>query len=210
MIPNLLSFSRIFLPPVALGLFHNGYNWLSLGLSICIFLTDFWDGYFARKWNQITEFGSILDPVADKISIFLYYLYFFLFQSSKPISSENFLGFSFQYFWFGYFFLSTLRDFLQLSAIPILLFWKKISFQVKPKLFPKIGTALKFCIIFFFLLSPIADRIFQQTAVQNSETFLSWIQLVLLVISTYFEVIILFTFVPRFFQIYFRKHDTFE
>ena len=40
-----------------------------LALAIFGALTDFLDGYFARRLNQVTEFGKIIDPLADKVCI---------------------------------------------------------------------------------------------------------------------------------------------
>ena len=74
-LPNLLTILRVLLTPLgAYALFKNGGNdhhWMIL--AWCTFfiigLTDFLDGRIARAKNQITEFGKLLDPIADKVSI---------------------------------------------------------------------------------------------------------------------------------------------
>ena len=69
-LPNLLTIIRIFLVPlliVALLYFHKDIT-ATLIFSIAA-LTDWLDGHIARKRNQVTDFGILLDPVADKLLI---------------------------------------------------------------------------------------------------------------------------------------------
>ena len=67
-IPNLLSFLRILIVPVFAVLFMQGeYGWAVLALVLSG-LSDFFDGKIARKFNQISALGKILDPVADKLT----------------------------------------------------------------------------------------------------------------------------------------------
>lgn len=67
-IPNLLSVIRIILVPVFAVLFTNGHRVAALIVLAVSGLTDFFDGKIARRFNQISELGKILDPVADKIT----------------------------------------------------------------------------------------------------------------------------------------------
>lgn len=65
-IPNLMSLIRLAMIPVAVLLYINGEkNWTAVVLLLSG-LTDAADGYIARHWNQISDVGKALDPVADK------------------------------------------------------------------------------------------------------------------------------------------------
>lgn len=70
---NLLSLFRLFLAiPLwfLLDHFHsNEIRYLTFGLCLFGAITDVLDGYFARKYSEITELGKILDPFADKVVI---------------------------------------------------------------------------------------------------------------------------------------------
>ena len=67
-VPNLLSLIRILLIPVFGVLFYQGHiGWAVIALVISG-LTDFFDGKIARRFNQISELGKMLAPVADKLT----------------------------------------------------------------------------------------------------------------------------------------------
>jgi len=71
-IPNILTLLRIILIPVFVLVFYAPYEWSNL-LSTAIFglaaVTDWLDGYFARRLKQSSVFGAFLDPVADKLMV---------------------------------------------------------------------------------------------------------------------------------------------
>ena len=50
-------------------------NWLIIALIGYAFVSDYLDGYFARKLNQVTEFGKVADPLADKICAVILFFY---------------------------------------------------------------------------------------------------------------------------------------
>jgi CDP-diacylglycerol--glycerol-3-phosphate 3-phosphatidyltransferase len=66
-LPNLLTALRIALIPVLIGTYGRVPPAVSLTIFLVASLTDCLDGYLARKWNQITAFGKLFDPVADKL-----------------------------------------------------------------------------------------------------------------------------------------------
>ena len=83
-IPNIISFIRILLIPVFGVLFYNGQlMWALIILALSGF-TDFIDGKLARKLNQVSELGKMLDPIADKLTqATIAIVYFFSFRNAE-------------------------------------------------------------------------------------------------------------------------------
>lgn len=67
-IPTILTFTRIILIPFFVIITPQN-PLLGVGIFIIASATDFFDGYFARRSGQITKFGIILDPIADKFLV---------------------------------------------------------------------------------------------------------------------------------------------
>jgi len=71
-LPNVLTISRIvLLAPLLIMIYlpNDQLNLISVILFILIALTDFFDGFFARRQNITSEFGKMLDPIADKLLV---------------------------------------------------------------------------------------------------------------------------------------------
>lgn len=68
-VPNVLTILRLLLIPVFVIFYVNGSPKISLAVFIAASLTDLVDGYLARKLNQITDFGKLFDPLADKLMV---------------------------------------------------------------------------------------------------------------------------------------------
>ncbi|MGH9190398.1 MAG: CDP-alcohol phosphatidyltransferase family protein [Acidimicrobiales bacterium] len=67
-IPNLLSFGRLLCVPVFLWLLFGRDNRVAAAFLLAVLgVTDWVDGYIARRFNQVSELGKILDPVADRL-----------------------------------------------------------------------------------------------------------------------------------------------
>jgi len=76
-IPILLTWLRVALIPLVVGVYFLPDHWLPVAdrnlaatlVFIVAAVTDWFDGYLARRWNQTSAFGAFLDPVADKLMV---------------------------------------------------------------------------------------------------------------------------------------------
>lgn len=76
-LPNLVTWLRIVMIPLIVGVFYLPDAWLSLpwkniaatAIFVLAAITDWLDGYLARKLDQMSAFGAFLDPVADKLMV---------------------------------------------------------------------------------------------------------------------------------------------
>jgi CDP-diacylglycerol--glycerol-3-phosphate 3-phosphatidyltransferase len=76
-LPNLVTWLRILLIPLIVGIFYFPDDWISperkntvaTAIFILAAVTDWLDGYLARTLNQMSAFGAFLDPVADKLVV---------------------------------------------------------------------------------------------------------------------------------------------
>jgi cardiolipin synthase len=71
-LPNILTYGRLVAVPLVAGLILWGGDaarWTALALFIGAAITDFFDGYLARRWGQQSALGRMLDPIADKVLV---------------------------------------------------------------------------------------------------------------------------------------------
>jgi CDP-diacylglycerol--glycerol-3-phosphate 3-phosphatidyltransferase len=71
-LPNKLTLARFVLTAIFLALFYARFPYAetcALAVFVVACLTDLWDGQIARKYNLVTDFGILMDPLADKILI---------------------------------------------------------------------------------------------------------------------------------------------
>lgn len=69
-IPNILTMARVLAVPVIVGLMFipgDAARWLVAVLFALAAVTDWFDGWLARRWSQTSAFGRFLDPIADKL-----------------------------------------------------------------------------------------------------------------------------------------------
>ena len=71
-LPNALTITRIAAVPFLIAVFYlpaPAANWVALAVFVTASLTDLADGWLARRWEQRSEFGKVLDPIADKLLV---------------------------------------------------------------------------------------------------------------------------------------------
>ncbi len=71
-LPNKLTILRIILVPIFVAVYYIDWEFapiVSVAIFILAAITDFFDGYIARKYNLVTDFGKLMDPIADKILV---------------------------------------------------------------------------------------------------------------------------------------------
>lgn len=76
-LPNMLTYARIVaVPMVVVCFFLEGHlkssdfaRWLALAIFLAASITDYFDGYLARAWQQTSNIGKMLDPIADKLLV---------------------------------------------------------------------------------------------------------------------------------------------
>lgn len=74
-VPNILTIARLVAAPCVALVFvvfeRPLADWLAFGLFVGAAVTDFFDGWLARRWGQTTEIGKMLDPIADKAMVII-------------------------------------------------------------------------------------------------------------------------------------------
>lgn len=136
-IPNILSYFRILLIPVMVLCYLYVENpWAVVGVIVVSGITDAADGYIARRFNMISEFGKFIDPVADKLT---------------QTAMAGCLILRYPLMWL-LFLLMVLRE----SCLFIwgYLAMRENSFMGGAKWYGKVSTALVYVVMFFLFLLP--------------------------------------------------------
>ena len=159
---NFLSLSRMFACIPLIIFFQNmnnnlDYKIYSILVIIYIVLSDVLDGYYARRANVITDFGKIIDPLADKISFITVLIYLI-----------QFCGYKF----FIFFILLSIRDVVLLSMT--------LYFIIYTDYVPQANTMGKFFIFICVLM--IIFHIYQLNVIIASILYI--LSVILLIIST--------------------------
>src|SRR6186713_3331525 len=159
-LPNLLTWLRIVLIPLFVGIFYFDKSWVSAPnqnlVATVIFtaaaITDWLDGWLARKLNQTSAFGAFLDPVADKLMVAAALIVLVYLSRLDALIAFIIIGreitISALREWMAQIgkgkslavsFLGKLKTVSQMAAIPLLLYHDKIGENFDPQ---EIGTWL--------------------------------------------------------------------
>ncbi|MAZ16250.1 MAG: CDP-diacylglycerol--glycerol-3-phosphate 3-phosphatidyltransferase [Ahrensia sp.] len=150
-LPNILTYARILaVPLIVVCFFLEGRlqssdfaRWLSFAIFVVASLTDFLDGYLARKWKQTSNIGRMLDPIADKLVVSVVLL---LLAAEGSIAGWS--------LWAGVIILcreilvSGLREYLASLEVSVPVTW-----------LAKWKTAIQLVAIGFLLAGPAGDKI---------------------------------------------------
>jgi len=133
-IPNLLSILRLVFGFLIILQFDSPIKYAYLGFAI---LLDALDGYVARRFNQVTKLGGIIDPAVDKIFVLMLFIFIYL-RLDLPV------------YYILFFFL---RDiFTVLAWLFVLKKGKAKNLEAKARLSGKIVTALQFFTVIFLVM----------------------------------------------------------
>lgn len=161
-LPNAISLFRILISPLFVACIASSLKFFALFVLLIGSLSDFFDGYIARKTDSISKIGELLDPLADKIFI-------------NSVIWSIFLYYNHSVYLLVIAVLLSLRDiFLVIGAVYIL--FKKISVSIKPLYISKLCTALLFSLCIAILLFN-KDNIYTQ--------FLGYITMIIVCLSAF-------------------------
>ena len=155
LVPNLLAIFRILLLPLIfyfLAQNNTTSYYIAILLILIAIVSDVLDGYFARRLNQITDLGKILDPLADKLGLGIFVI-FIIFHRGFPIWAAGLLFFKDLLTLVGAVLLVKRRDLFPMSnnwgklnswvwAITVILYIVRFNFLKEIFLFIAIVTVL--------------------------------------------------------------------
>ncbi len=184
-IPNLLSVIRILLIPGFVYYFIEGNNTMAIVFLVLSGLSDFLDGKIARKFNQISALGKLLDPVADKLTQVAIAVVLFSKFNSSTIDSLRI---------FSYVFLAFLgKEFIMLLVGAIM-----IAMGLRPcaaEIYGKVAT-----FTFYAVMTVIICFGPEVGAFSNFFVMPNWLVMTLVIISLLLTIIALISYMPDTFR----------
>jgi cardiolipin synthase (CMP-forming) len=192
-IPNLLSLIRIILIPVFGVLFYQGEVLWAVVVLVLSGLTDFFDGKIARKFNQVSELGKVLDPVADKLTQMTIAIILFLTfnKSENPVMV-----------WFKWVFLFFVAKELLMVVVGAIM----IAIGLKPSAAVIYGKVATFA---YYLVMGIVITFGPEVgALRNVFTLPDTVMIILVIISAILTFVALLSYTPGVLKQFKEKKET--
>ena len=144
-VPNCLSIFRVLISPLFVYIVKYNLNFLAVLCLVLGALSDFFDGYLARKFNVVSKLGALLDPLSDKIftNVVLWSIYMYFGQNIYVLIIALILS---------------IRD-LGLLIGSLFVIIKKYNTNMSPVFLSKICTTLIFTFSIYYLLFPESELI---------------------------------------------------
>lgn len=183
-VPNLLSFIRILLIPIFAVLFYRDNLICAIIVLALSGISDFLDGKIARRFNQVSELGKMLDPVADKLTqmTIAIVLYLKLSQSSNPHIKA-----------FSWVFLI----FVAKELLMVLFGGFMILIGIRPsgaEIYGKIATAVFYIVMIIVVC--FGPEIGAFTKINPSLVLPDWLMMILVVVSVILTLVALASYIP--------------
>lgn len=189
-VPNFLTLCRVILIPIFAVLFYKGYFVWAVFILFLSGLSDFLDGKIARRFNQVSEFGKIFDPIADKLTqITIAIMLFFEFRT---VESEAMRAFS----WVFLFFL--LKEAVMIIGGAVML-----SKGIRPsaaEILGKIATFGFYASMLLIIAFGPEVGAFVRNAENPALVLPEWGVMALVLISALLTLLALFSYLPGFFR----------
>ncbi len=192
-IPNLLSLIRIILIPVFGVLFYHGEVLWAVVVLVLSGLTDFFDGKIARKFNQVSELGKVLDPVADKLTQMTIAIILFLTfnKSENPVMV-----------WFKWVFLFFVAKELLMVVVGAIM----IAIGLKPSAAVIYGKVATFA--YYVVMGLVITFGPEVGALRNVFTLPDTVMIILVIISAILTFVALLSYIPGTLKQFKEKKET--
>lgn len=194
-VPNLLSFLRIVMVPIFAVLFYQGEFMWAIFVLFLSGLSDFLDGKIARRFNQVSPLGKILDPIADKLTQIT--IAIMLFMEFNKAQSSALRAFSWVFL-----------VFLAKEALMILGGAVMLACGLRPvaaEIYGKVATFAFYCIMGVIMLAgPEVGALVQTGLVANGMP--EWLTMALVAVSAVLTIVAFISYLPETFR-QFKEHD---
>ncbi len=186
-VPNLLSLIRILLIPVFAVLFYQGEVLWAVFVLFLSGLSDFFDGKIARRFNQISALGKILDPVADKLTQITIAVMLFLEFHQSPSAAMRAFSWVFLFFLFK-------------EGVMILGGALMLTLGIRPGAAEIYGKVATFAFYGVMLLIIAFGPVFGAFVQLGVPAMPEWMIMILVVVSAVLTLIALISYLPETFR----------